>query len=128
MVKYLLSLETPAAVAASTTTTTTSKKMKTSGSGSNTNYHRSHNSNINTSRNRMSTRRPITSTTTTKPPAITLDISNTIISNTSATTTAPALQLNNVDETTHTDVSDPHWDGYTVRKFDFIILLRLQMN
>ena len=81
----------------------------------------------------MSTRRQITSTTTTttatKPPAITLDISNTIISNTSATTTAPALQqLNNVDETTHTDVSDPHWDGYTVRKVDLIILLRVKMN
>lgn len=40
------------------------------------------------------------------------DISNTITSN--STMIDPCILANTIDETTHTDVSDPHWDGYTV--------------
>lgn len=35
---------------------------------------------------------------------------------TTTTTTTSTSGPANIDETTHTDVSDPHWDGYTVSR------------
>lgn len=57
-----------------------------------------------------------TTTTTTKSEQLANETSNQM--NTSSLETNPCLitatMANNIDETTHTDVSDPHWDGYTV--------------
>ena len=50
-----------------------------------------------------------------KQPANSIDVmatNTTTLTTTMSTTTATCPA--NIDETTHTDVSDPHWDGYTV--------------